>query len=289
MIGPYGKAKKADKEAQESDDPLKRKAAIATALGSYAETLKDMTETKSAARNIEYRIAMLTNLQAATENLGTDKALARLQDFRRRHPTSWQINHVMPLIAQLQLAGGDAAGAEETFKDMAEMETLPAEVRKDAELMVVQVLIRAGKGDQAQKKLNALAAKPGNSPVFASRIKMARAEVLVSQKKIDDAVPLLQQVVKENNDKSVKAQAHNALGECYFKSTRYSEARWEFLWVDAVFNQDKAQHAKALYFLAKTFEQLGDADRGQECRQQLLTDRHLAGTEYQRKAAAEAK
>jgi tetratricopeptide (TPR) repeat protein len=288
-IGAYGKAKKADKEAHDSADPVKRKTAITAALASYAETLKDMTGTKLAARNVEYRIAILTLMQANAEQLGPEKALAKLQDFRRRFPTSWQINQVMPLIAQLQIAAGDSAAAEETFKEMSEMDSLPADVRRDAELMIVGVLIRGGKADQAQKKLDALAAKPGNSPAFASRIKMARAEVLVSQKKLDQAVPLLQQVVKENNDKTVKAQAHNTLGECLFKANRYNEALWEFLWVDAVFNQDKSQHAKALYFLTKTFEQLGDADRAQECRQQLLNERQLSGTEYQRKAAAEAK
>jgi tetratricopeptide (TPR) repeat protein len=287
--GAYGLAKKEDKEAHETADPVKRKASLAKAIENYSETLKKMNANVLARRNIEYRLAILTNMQAATENLGTEKALAKLLDFRKRFPTSWQINHVMPLVAQLQIAGGDGAAAEETFKEMSEMETLPADVRRDAELMIVQVLIRGGKAEQAQKKLDALSAKAGKSPAFASRIEMARAEVLISQKKIDQAVKLLQQVVKENTDKTVKAQAHNTLGECLFKANRYNEALWEFLWVDAVFNQDKSQHAKALYFLWKSFEQLGDADRAQECRQQLLTDRLLAGTEYQRKAAAEAK
>ena len=204
-----------------------------------------MTGPKFARRNVEYRIAMLTLMHANAEQLDTEKALKRLQDFRRDHATSWQINQVMPLVAQLQIAGGDVAAAEETFKEMSEMESLPADVRRDAELMVIQVLVRAGKAEQAQKKLDALSAKPGNPPTFASRIKMARAEVLLSQKKLDQALPLLQQVVKENNDKTVKAQAHNAIGECLFKANRYNEAMWEFLWVDAVFNQDKSQHAKA--------------------------------------------
>jgi hypothetical protein len=62
---------------------------------------------------------------------------------------------------------------------------------------------------------------------------------------------------------------------------------WEFLWVDAVFNQDKAQHAKALYYLWQTFDKRGEAsdpDRAQQCRDALINDRQFNGTEYQRLA-----
>jgi tetratricopeptide (TPR) repeat protein len=288
--GAYKVAKDADKEANESADPLKRKAALGTAITKYGETLQAMTPNKYAARNLEYRIAILTLKQAAAEQLSTAKALSKLQGFREKFPNSWQINQVMPLIAQLQIDAGDTAGAEKTFQDMAEMETLPADVRRDAELTIVQVLIKGNKVAEAEKKLDGLAKKATGNPAFASRVKMARAEVLVAQKKIDQAVPLLQQVVKENTDKTIKALAHNTLGECLFKVNRYNEALWEFLWVDAVYNQDKNQHAKALYFLWKTFVQLPNgAERSQECLQALLNDRLLAGTEFQRKALAETK
>lgn len=285
-LGAYAKARAADKEAHEATDPAKRKAAAATAIEKYTETLKGMSGPKLAVRNVEYRLALLMLLQAHQEQLGTEKALARLQDFRTRHPASWQVVHVLPVIAQLQLDAGNAAAAEQTLHEMADMDSLPLEVRRDAELMIVTMLLRAGKSDLAQKKLDTLAKKSGTSAAFASRLKLASAELLVAQKKLDQAVPILQQVVRENGDKTTKAMAHNTLGECLFKNNRYSEALWEFLWVDAVFNQDKAQHAKALYYLWKTFEQLQDADRGQECRQ-LLLDRQFAGTEFQRKANAE--
>ena len=217
----------------------------------------------------------------------TGPALARLQDFKSQHPNSWQINHVMPLIAQIQTDAGDFKGAAQTFQEMADMDVLGPDVRRDAELTIVQVLVRSGKIDDAQKKLDALTKKASGNPGFASRVKMARAEVLVGQKKTDEALPLLQQVVKENNDKLVKGLAHNTLGECLFKANRYNEALWEFLWVDTMFNQDKQQHAKALYYLWKTFEALSNAERAQECHQALLNDPRLAGTEYQRKAKTE--
>jgi len=91
------------------------------------------------------------------------------------------------------------------------------------------------------------------------------------------------------DDKSLKAVIHNALGVCLFDKEDYKGARWEFLWVDVTYNQDKNEHAKALYFLWKIFDQLGDAERGQECREMLLNDRTFAGTEWRARAQKESK
>ena len=281
--GAYKNAKDADKAANETSDPVARKAALAAAIANYGETLKKMNPHKFANRTIEYRIAILTVKQALTEQRPTDKALARLQSFKTRFPDSWQINHVMPLIAQLQVSAGDTKGAEQTFAEMAEMEVLPPEVRRNAELEVVKVSLRAGNIKQAEVKLEALSKKASDKQ-FVSRITMLKAGVLAGQKNYKAAVPLLNQVIKDNNDKLIKAEAHNTLGECFFAAKDFNEAVWEFLWVDAVYNQDKHEHAKALYYLWKTFEQLNNAERAQECQQQLINDRQLTGTEYQRKA-----
>jgi predicted Zn-dependent protease len=146
----------------------------------------------------------------------------------------------------------------------------------------VEVAVRAGNITEANKKLDALEKKAAANPAFTSRVKMARAEVLVGQNKSAEAMPMLQQVVKDNADRQIKAIAHNLLGEIYFKAEKYDDAKWEFLFVDAVFNQDKHQHAKSLYFLALTFEKLGDGPRAQECRESLLNGAQFVGTEHRR-------
>lgn len=285
--GPYKTAQNAEKEADVSEG-AKRKTALDTAIKMYDETLKkmkrDTTAQKYAARNLEYRIAMLTLKQAA-DQVGTDRAVKRLQEFKTNFPNSWQVNIVIPLIAQIQVDNKEYAEAAKTWQEIADLDIFPASVRLDAELKVVEMAVREGKVEVANKKLDAIDRKVGKNPVFASRVKMARAEVFIGFKQPDKAFPLFQEVVKETNDKQIKALAHNALGEFYFKASppKYNEALWEFLWVDAVFNQDKAQHAKALYYLWKTFEQLNSAERAQECRD-LLLSQPFAGTEYQKLA-----
>ncbi len=278
--GEYKVAKDKDKEADTATDPVKQKAALTAAIKNYEGTLVKMEPHKYAARAIHYRIAMLLLKQAQIDKAPATAAVAKLQKYKDAYPNSWEINHVMPLIAQTQIDAGDYKGAEETFAEMAGMDTLPADVKLNAELMTIQVAIRGGNVVRAQNKLEALEKRAAGNPKLASRVKMVKAEVLVGQNKLKEAVPLLQQVVKENNDKEVKAMAHNTLGECLYKGGQYSEAMWEFLWVDAVFNQDRQQHAKALYYLWLTFEQLNNAERAQECREMLLSPQ-FTGTQWQ--------
>ena len=284
--GAYKVAKDSEKDA-DSADPVKRKTALTTSIAKYNETLKKMDPHKYATRTIRYKIALLSLKLAQHEKLPTDKAIGELQRYKSEFPNSWQVNHVMPMIAQTQMDAGDFKAAAATFDEMVFMDTLPADVKTNAKLMVVQVAVRAGDIPQAQKKLAQLEAEAKGNPKFASRVKMAKAEVLVGLKKTDEALPLLQQVVKENSDRDIKAMAHNTLGECLFKANRFNEARWEFIWVDTVFNQDRTQHARALYFLAKTFQNLNDEPRAQECRE-LLMGPQFTGTEWQQKALKEA-
>ncbi len=286
-IGPYKEAKKADEDSNDTSS-AKGKAALTTAIAKYKETLKAMDPHKYAQRTIRYRIAVLMLRQAQLDKTSITPAMTELQKFKADYPDSWQINHVMPLIAQTQMDTGDFKGAMATFDEMAIMETLPTDVRLNAKLMIVQVAVRDGKVELAQKKLAALEAEAAGNPKLTSRVKMAKAEVLVGLKKTDEAVKLLTDVIKESSDKETKAFAHNTLGECLFKSQKYSEARWEFLWVDTVFNQDRAQHAKALYFLVKTFQQLNDEPRAQECRT-MLEGAAFAGTEWQQRLLKEGK
>ena len=64
-------------------------------------------------------------------------------------------------------------------------------------------------------------------------------------------------------------------------------ARWEFLWVDVIYNQDAREHAKALYYLFRIFSELGEEDRAQECAQALQAERYN-GTSYQQKVKLQA-
>ena len=85
----------------------------------------------------------------------------------------------------------------------------------------------------------------------------------------------------------LKALAYNALGDYYLKSKQPDEAFWHYLRVDAVYTQDREEHARALYNLWKLFESVrGDAQRSNESLEKL-EDKSLAGTDYAARAEKE--
>ena len=289
--GVYKAAMDAEKDL-DSEDSVKRKKALGVVIAAYTQTLKEMKrDTKpqtNSARHLEYKLAVLL-LKGGNDEVTLDRVMTRLKAFAKDHRDSWQINHVFPMMAQIQMESKDWKEASKTFEDMSKMEVFSMEVRREAKLMLVTVAVRAKDMDLANKQLDALDKESKDNPVFTSRVQMARAEVLVGLKQMKEAIALLQKIVKSNSDRQTMALAHNTLGECLYKEEKYGEARWEFLYVDTIYNQDKGQHAKALYYLWKTFEHLpADGERAKECRD-MLDGPQFAGTEYQKLAKSQTK
>jgi tetratricopeptide (TPR) repeat protein len=184
--------------------------------------------------------------------------------------------------------------AAATFAQVADNEALPDDVRDDAKLSTIQVKLQAGKYEEARDQLKELQGSLKAGSRFSARAKVAEAECLVAETKkyqqkddparvklFTQAVDLVRGVIKESNDKYVKAVGHNTLGYCYMEQGQTKDAVWEFLWVDVVYNQDRMQHGKALYHLWDLFTKDGDAPRAQECREALMAPQ-FTGTEYQR-------
>jgi tetratricopeptide (TPR) repeat protein len=289
LYRPAQKAEKAslDPAAKDAD----RKAAIVDAIKKYDETAAKVTgadpHSKSARRHLEYKVAMLKLRQVLEDGAAPEAALLKLKEFKSRHPSSWQIVRVLESLGRLEMSQGDFKGAEETFKDLAGLDLTP-EAKLDAQLLAVQAVIQDGRHAAALKTLQGMQV---SEPALAARVKVAEAQCLVAMKQPDkaqQATKVLKQLLKDSSDKQVKAAAHNALGIMLFEKGDFKDARWEFLWVDVVYNQDKDEHAKALFYLWKTFEGLNDAVRAQECREALLSSQ-FSGLEFQRQAQKAAK
>jgi tetratricopeptide (TPR) repeat protein len=255
---------------------------LSSASAIYEKTLKELKQgQKSAERHLEFKLAVLAAQQAREEGTSIEPAIAKLKDFNNKHTDCWQLTTTHKLLARILLEQKQFKEAEDTYKALAAA-NVPDDVKQEAELSAALVSLAAGKHDVAQKKLEALIARlPKNSPYIA-RAKIGQAECL-AVKKPKEARDQLKKIIDETNDRSLKAAAYNALGESYFKAKMLKEARWEFLWVDLEFNQDRAEHAKALYHLMEIFHQLGEPDRARECRAALL-DAQFNGLEYQRLA-----
>lgn len=263
----------------------KRKANLADALKKYGEAYAKVQE-KAAKRHLEYKLAVLTARQALDDGADLEPAIKRLRNFKIRHPGSWQFSACLELLGRLQLDAKEFQDAEATYLELAQAD-VAEDTKREAELSAAQVGIKAGKHQAALAKLRALAAKLPKDSKYRGRAKIAEAECLLAAKKDPEATALLRQIIKDTSDKNLKALAYNALGVHSYQGENLKEARWDFLWVDVVYNQDPAEHAKALYYLWMIFDKLGDKERAQECREALVGDRSFAGLEWQRLALRE--
>lgn len=289
----YRKAVTAEKESLDPAKEANRKALLAEALKIYEEVLPSVTQ-KNPKRHIEYKIAMLKVRQAQEDGAPAKAALAKLREFAKNHPTAWQITNVYETLGRMQMDAADYAGAEETYTKMADLVTLSEETRMDARMLAVQAKLRAGKYDEARSDIAEMQRNLDKASRYYARAKVAEAECLVAEsakygkedakraKLFDQAIDQVRGVIKESSDSFVKAVGHNTLGYCYAEQGKAKDAIWEFLWVDVVYNQDRVQHAKALYHLWDLFTKEGDAPRAQECREALMAPQ-FAGLEYQKR------
>src|SRR5262249_34098644 len=159
---------------------------------------------------------------------------------------------------------------------------LPKEVRDQAELLVARMLIRGNKHEAARGRLEKMAAAlPTTGPEHA-RVEVYLVQCDVAAGKVDQAATKLETMRKGDLDPAVKGLVYNALGDIALKKRDVAqddiakksyaeEAFWDYLWVDVVYNQDRHEHAKALYELSKLFLSVkNDPARAQQCRDLLL-------------------
>jgi hypothetical protein len=309
----------AEKKGRAAAKPADRAKEYAEALGKYEETLDKLAEGQPYAKaHLEYKIAYLLYTQGRDEGKEATlaQAAAKLKAFKTAHPQAWQLVRVLKMLAQLQLDARKYAEAEQAFRDLAKSDA-PEDVRQDAEVQALLVALQlgsalqgegkelaaAGKGKEAeakvaeakkqfaevQGKLQALVGtlRAGSAPQMRARL--ALAECLGVAHDLAKAKAEVKTVLDQTKEKALRALAYNTLGYCYWLNEQWQDARWEFLWVDVIYNQDPREHARALYYLADIFGRLGEGDRARECREQLLTDRQFNGLEYQRRALKDEK
>jgi tetratricopeptide (TPR) repeat protein len=298
----YKAAAKAEKESLDPAQEAKRKEKLAEALKKYEE-IPVPDGDAFAKRHIEYKIAMLKVRQVQEDGDPADKAIAKLRDFvkKKENAAGWQISSVYQTLGRLLVDGGDYPGAEDIYGKLARLDGLSDDMRQEAKLLAIHAKIQGGKYSDARDDLAELQKELPKASRFHARARVAEAECLVAESKkfdkkddparaklFETAIGHVRGVIKDSNDRYVKAVGHNTLGYCYLEQGKTKDAIWEFLWVDVEYNQDRIQHAKALYHLWDLFSKEGDAPNAQKCREALMAPQ-FAGLEYQRLVQKEVK
>jgi hypothetical protein len=274
-------AKALDPTTKAADKPKR----LAEARAQFEALAPKLANEPSAARFIRFKVLQIAVLQAKDDPTQVEPTINLLKAFKKEHDKGWEIVPALKLLACMQEDKGDIAEARQTYLDLAKIPNLPKEVKQEADLLVAQLSLRSGKLDEAKQILEDLRTSlPAADPQRPFAL-VYLAQVQLSLNKLSDVEANLKAALAASSEPAVKCLAHNTLGDFYRKKNQNEEAFWEYLRVDALYPQDRNEHAKALYYLWKLFADVKkDMVKSQEYLDKL---RLLDDTEYAKKAAGE--
>lgn len=275
------------------------------ALNLYTEALRRVNRDNKLARiNIEFKIAkMLTHLADAGAVEQRGKAIEALRKFVAEHPDSRQTVEALDMLSRLLVMEGRPVDEViRAFQALRSKHADNKEITNRCDLFESQLLLEEGqillkdRRDEARKKYEQAQAKlkgmlDGADKADALRVRIGLAECKAVLGNQEEAIKEIEAIFAEaGEDPALRAAVHLGRGDCYRLNGQYREAMWDYLWVDVVYNQDREQHARALYFLQECFENLKESDpnaaaRAKEARERLLNDPRLKDTRYQKLAA----
>jgi hypothetical protein len=243
----------------------------------------------NAHRYLQWKIAEVMALQSKDDPSKLDAALAALAAYKTEFASGWEIVPCLKLLAQMLEDKGDAEGASKVYTDLAAVPDLPKEMKQESEILGVRLLLRVSKFAPAEARLKAIQAGLAKDDPQRAFVDVFLVQSQMAQGNTAQAEPQLQAVLRGATEPGVRGLAHNLLGDFYRLRNQPEQAFWHYLRVDVLYNQDKEEQAKALFYLAKLFDKVkNDPIRAEECLTRLRSPA-FAGTSYQRQAGEEKK
>ncbi len=195
--------------------------------------------------------------------------------FAKSNAAGWEVWPAVRTQARLLADAGEYAKAAEALDGLAKTAGLPTELKAEAMLARCDALLRSGSSAAHTAVDTVLASSdlPTAGPLRERAIVyQAWASVPKPgdpQVKPDAAAAKIQAALDAAKDPAARAIGFNARGEVFLAFGQPKEARWELLWVETVYFQDKDELAKALRRLVEVFDTLGDKERAEQYREKL--------------------
>jgi tetratricopeptide (TPR) repeat protein len=251
---------------------------------------QELQNTPVVHRYLRYRIAQTMAIQAQDDPKKRDDAITALSNYKKDFADGWEIVPAMQLLASLQQDKGDAEAASQTFADLAGLPGLPPALKLDNQLRSARLLMRAEKYRQSEEKLKQIEAGMSANDPQRALVSVSLMQSRIAQKgNLDGMETQLTKIIRAAKDDHLLALAHNTLGDYYRIKNNKEQAFWEYCKVDVLYNQDREEHAKALYYLSQLYDlPRNDNERAQECLTRLKSPSY-DGTLYQRLAKSATK
>jgi tetratricopeptide (TPR) repeat protein len=159
---------------------------------------------------------------------------------------------------------------------------------RTARLLEAQVKLRQNDAAGALTDVEAVLATLTDkaAPAWAQAA-LAKGQALLALGRLPEAEKLLADLIETTQDARVRAQAYNALGDAYFRTENFGEARLRYLRVVLLYAKaDPVEHAKALYYAAECSQRLNDPKRAADLFKELVEQ--YPGTPWAAKVPAGA-
>jgi tetratricopeptide (TPR) repeat protein len=269
-----------EKEAQKKKDVQDRLKGLMDAQGEFDKLAKLLGDKPIALRYIQFRSALVQVQIARMDPTKRDAAIDAIKTFCAEQSTGWETVPSAKLLAQMQEEKGDILAAKETYNKLRLVPGVPKDTVLECTILVSNLLLRAKKYDEAEKTLNdAKALMPEDDPQ-RPLIVVHLCDAQLKQHKTQDVEKQLQTAINATSEANIRAVAHNTLGDYYRETKQDEEAFWQYLRVEALYPEDREEHARALYWLSKLFESVKkDKGKAQECLDKLKA-KDFEGTEF---------
>jgi tetratricopeptide (TPR) repeat protein len=262
----------------------KREELFANALDRFRETERALTVRPEARRYLQYRIAMLLVNAAKEDPSKREEAIKALKEFTTGNRTSFTIVNALTTQARLLEEANRADEARETYESLTTLPGVPPTLARQGDLLVGKMYLRAGKFLEAQKRFASLASKLTASDAEKPIVDVYLVESQVGQGKTDGVEKTLRTAIQATEDARVRGLAHNLLAELHLKKGEQEEAFWHYLRVDALYNEEPEEQARALFHLATLYDKVKkDPTRANEAKRRLFDDAFKT-TRYQKMA-----
>jgi hypothetical protein len=237
----------------------------------YAIVLSKLKDEKTARvqRHLQYKLLTTRGFLVAGDKAKSLDLIEQFDKFRKQHANAWQTLPASRQQAQLLIDLEEYEPAAKVYEEVLKTPDLAKDAKQEIELATVDLLMRAKNFATAEARIkDALGRLPAGDPQ-AERLKIYQIGCQAATADLKTVEPQLQAMIEKAADPGLKALAYNTLGDCYAAKGKKDDAKWAYLWVDAVYNQDRTELLKALERLAQVFKDLNDEDHSNKYREKL--------------------
>ncbi len=250
--------------------------------GHYAEALAALERIKKEPsrpeirQDIEFFKALCVTKLALGGSMKITEAGRLMKAFADNNPNSYHYFEASEAVGDLLVAIQEYTQATEYY---ARLQSAPwPDYQMRGGVAVGWALLDQGKAKQAAAafdKVIAVTAKGDAAGRQRTAARVGKAGAMVKIKKHDEAIELVEEVIKQadTEDVPLMARAYNVLGAAEQQAGNTQEALLAFLRVDVLYSAQPDAHAEALANLANLWEQVHQTERANRARQ-VLKDRY---------------